>query len=202
MRVVTTLVLVFFFLPYTLLLLLGHKLYRFSGRKYCHWLNRLKPLLDSYYAPYKIHTRYWTGFLLLVRCALYIVFLLNSFTPRKSFLAIILTFTVIGFSVGFACLEESFTQTSHLLEPHCAFSYCSGRSQLRSIGLYTSWTRVCYHMPISFTLSTLPGQLRGWDGKKSGSTAESSQTYWKQMKHHKPPTHHHMIHTESSQKQL
>ena len=78
LTVVTSLVLVFLFLPYTLLLFLGYKLYRFTGKKHWRWLNRLKPLLDSYYAPYKNHTRYWTGFLLLVRCALYIVFSVSS----------------------------------------------------------------------------------------------------------------------------
>ena len=65
LTVVTTLVLVFLFLPYTLLLLLGYKLYRFSDRKGFHWLNRIKPLLDSYYAPHKIHTRYWTGYIIV-----------------------------------------------------------------------------------------------------------------------------------------
>ena len=100
LTVVTSLVLVFFFLPYTILLLLGHKLYRLSGRKYFRWLKNVKPLLDSYYAPYKTNTRYWTGFLLLVRCALYIVFLLDSLSANKSFLAITLTFTVLGFTMG------------------------------------------------------------------------------------------------------
>ena len=99
LTVVTSLVLVFLFLPYTLLLLLGHKLYRFMGRKHWRWLNRLRPLLDSYYAPYKNHTRYWTGFLLLVRCALYIVFSLSS--ESKSLVTITLTFTVIGFGIGY-----------------------------------------------------------------------------------------------------
>ena len=102
LTVVTSVVLIFIFLPYTLLLLLGYRLYRYSGKRYLHWLNRLKPLLDSYYAPYKIHTRYWTGFLLLVRCFLYIVF---SFNPlggmNKSLLTIIITFSVIGLSTGY-----------------------------------------------------------------------------------------------------
>ena len=92
--IVTSLVLVFLFLPYTLLLLLGHKLYRFTHKKHLHWLNRFKPLLDSYYAPYKNHTRYWTGFLLLVRCALYIVFAFTS--PSTSLWTIVLTFTAIS----------------------------------------------------------------------------------------------------------
>ena len=93
LTVVTSLVLVFIFLPYTLLLLLGYKLYGFSGRKGLRWLNRVKPLLDSYYAPYNTHTRYWTGFLLLVRCVLYSVFLLGD--TYKSLLSIIITFTAL-----------------------------------------------------------------------------------------------------------
>ena len=93
LTVVTSLVLVFLFLPYTLLLLLGYKLYRFSGRKHMRWLNRLKPLLDSYYAPYNKHTRYWTGFLLLVRWALYTVFSFGD--GNKNLLAIIVTSVIV-----------------------------------------------------------------------------------------------------------
>jgi hypothetical protein len=100
LTVVTSLVLALFFLPYTFFLLLGHKLYHLSGRKYFYWMNKLKPLLDSYYAPYKIQSRYWTGLLLLVRCALYVVFLLNSHSANKNLLAITLAFTVLGFSMG------------------------------------------------------------------------------------------------------
>ena len=92
LTVVTSLILVFFFLPYTLLLLLGFKYYRYLGKL----SRKLKPLLDSYYAPYKAHTRYWTGFLLLVRCVLYIVFSFNSLGgTKKSLLAINITFTGI-----------------------------------------------------------------------------------------------------------
>ena len=103
--VVTSLVLVFLFLSYTLLLLLGYKLYPFTGNKHWRWLNRLKPLLDSYYAPYKNHTRYWTGFLLLVRCVLYIIFSISG--PSKSLATTALTFTVSGFIVGFLRIYKS-----------------------------------------------------------------------------------------------
>ena len=110
--VVTTLVLVLFFLPYTLLLLLGHKLYRFSGKKYMGWFRKLKPLLDSYYAPYRIHTRFWTGFLLLVRCILYVVFSFNSLgATTLSLLAIVVTFTGIGFTAGFLLNGRLYRQT-------------------------------------------------------------------------------------------
>ena len=56
LTVVTSIVFVFLFLPYTLLLLLGYKLYCFSGRKHMRSLNRLKPLLDSYWIPTMPHT--------------------------------------------------------------------------------------------------------------------------------------------------
>ena len=84
LTVATTLFVVFLFLPYTFLLLFGYKLYRFSGRRSFRWLNRIKPLLDSYYAPYKKHTRYWTGLLLFYRCGLYSFFALGD-TDTKLF---------------------------------------------------------------------------------------------------------------------
>ena len=92
---VTLLVLTFLFVPYTILLLTGPCLYRVSHKRCYFFLRRIKPLLDSYYAPYKKNTRYWIGFLLVVRCALYIIFSFNY--ANKSLLAIIITFTVIGF---------------------------------------------------------------------------------------------------------
>ncbi len=111
LTVVTTLILVFLFLPYTLFLLLGYKLYRFSGRKYFRWFNRLKPLLDSYYAPYKKNTRYWTGFLLLVRCVLYIVFSFNSLEATdKSLIAINTVFTALVITAWLsASIYKTFT---------------------------------------------------------------------------------------------
>ena len=93
LAIVTSLMVMFFFLPYTFLLLAGYKLYRYSGRKYFRWFNTLKPLMDSYNAPYKISTRYWTGFLLLVRCALYIVFSFG--TTNINLLLINVTFTLL-----------------------------------------------------------------------------------------------------------
>jgi hypothetical protein len=93
LTVVTSLVILLLFFPYTLLLLLSYKLYRFAGRKFMKWLNRLKPFLDSYYAPYKRHTRYWTGFLLVVRCILYLIF--SSYPNTYNNGAVIITFSAI-----------------------------------------------------------------------------------------------------------
>ena len=98
LSIFTILVLIFFFLPYTVLLLLGHLLFRLHYRQHCHWLiMRIKPLLDSYYAPCKAKSQYWTGFLLLVRCCLYIIFSFNSIRwTYCSLLAIIISFSSVG----------------------------------------------------------------------------------------------------------
>ena len=95
---ITSFILLVLFIPYTILLLIGPCLYRVSYRRCNFLMKRIKPLLDSYYAPYKKNTRYWTGFLLLVRCVLYIVFSFNSLGgTNKSLLAIIITFTLMEF---------------------------------------------------------------------------------------------------------
>lgn len=72
------LALLLLFLPYTILLLIGHKLQAYSDRRCFQWLNKIKPFMDAYYGPYKKENRYWTGFLLLVRCALFLTFAFNA----------------------------------------------------------------------------------------------------------------------------
>ena len=66
------------FLPYTFLLLCDHWLLHYSDKPVFSWLNKLKPFMDAYYAPYKKETRYWTGVTLLVRCILFLVFAFNA----------------------------------------------------------------------------------------------------------------------------
>ena len=84
------LVLVFLFLPYTFLLLFSPWLQRYSHWKMLSWLNKIKPFLDAYHAPYKKETRYWTGFLLLVRCSLFFTFAFNTlYTLDLEFVLII-----------------------------------------------------------------------------------------------------------------
>ena len=41
-------------------------------------MNKIKPFMDAYHAPYKKDTRYWTGLLLLVRCVIFLTFAVNS----------------------------------------------------------------------------------------------------------------------------
>ena len=72
-------VLLFLFLPYTLLLLFGQWLPVISHRRFFSWVNsaRLKPFMDSYHSPYKAKHRYWPGLLLVLRFVLLLVFALN-----------------------------------------------------------------------------------------------------------------------------
>ena len=97
LSVTTFSVLVFVIIPYTTVVVLGQWLYRFRNRKYLQLMTKLKPLLTSYFSPYKPRTRYWTGLLLLVRCTLYAVF---SFNPlggaNYSLLATIIVFSAVG----------------------------------------------------------------------------------------------------------
>ena len=87
---VAIVVLLLLFLPYTLLLLCGHWLQAYSNRWIFSWLNKIMPLMDAYHAPYKKESRYWTGFLLLVRCALFLTFAFNTLgNASGSLLAIV-----------------------------------------------------------------------------------------------------------------
>ena len=73
------LILVLVFLPYTLLLLLSQWLQSKSNKRVLSWMNKAKfrAFIDAYYAPYESKHRYWTGLLLILRCALFIAFALN-----------------------------------------------------------------------------------------------------------------------------
>ena len=75
--IVAVLVFVFLFLPYTLLLLFGQWLQAISHLRLLSWVNRLKPFMDSYHAPYKAKHRYWPGLLLILRFVLLLGFASN-----------------------------------------------------------------------------------------------------------------------------
>ena len=75
-----SLALLFVFLPYTMFLFLGQWLQALSHWKILSLMNsaRVKVFLDVYHAPYCPKHRYWTGFLLLLRCLLFLVFAFNA----------------------------------------------------------------------------------------------------------------------------
>ena len=59
-------------------MLFSHFLFAYSNKCMLSWLNKIKPFLDAYHAPYNRNHRYWTGLLLLVHCALSLTFALNA----------------------------------------------------------------------------------------------------------------------------
>jgi len=102
LAIVAVLFLIFLFLPYTLLLLVGQWLQPKSHLCFLSWVRspNITAILDSYHAPYKLKHRYWTGLLLLLRCALFLVFAFNV-TGDDSINLLIISATALGTSVAF-----------------------------------------------------------------------------------------------------
>lgn len=88
-------VITFLLFPYIFLLTFGYRLQAYSGKKGFLWFNKLKPLLDAYYASYDNKTRFWTGFMLLVRVGLYLCFILSSI--NTSLIVVISIFMGVAF---------------------------------------------------------------------------------------------------------
>ena len=102
--ILSLIIVLFLFLPYTLFLFFSQWLQVLSNWKILFWMNsaRIKIFLDTYHAPHNIKHRYWPGLLLLVRCALFIVFASNpSGDPSINLLCI------TSISLGLATFTRS-----------------------------------------------------------------------------------------------
>ena len=117
-------VLLFFFLPYTLLLLFGQYLHAYSHHKMHSWMNKIKPFMDAYHAPYKKETRYWTGLILLVRCVLFLIFA-NSVGAGNHF-DLLFTTTVTACLAGLAWIQHGVYEKVHndILEASFILNLC------------------------------------------------------------------------------
>ena len=94
------LTLVFLFLPYTLLLLLGPWIQMHSSKRVFSWISdyRVKTILDAHHAAFKIEHRHWAGIGLVIRCCLFLVFTFNVLgDPSINLLAI--TCSMLGLAV-------------------------------------------------------------------------------------------------------
>jgi hypothetical protein len=79
LAVFAILMLLYLFLPYTFILLFGHYLQAWSHRiSLFSWINKIKPFIDAYHAPYRSNGRHWTGLLLITRGGLFITFAVNA----------------------------------------------------------------------------------------------------------------------------
>ena len=64
------------------MLLFGQWLQAISHLRLFSWVNRLKPFMDAYHAPYKAKHRYWPG-LLLMFCFVLLLVLAFEFNPQQ-----------------------------------------------------------------------------------------------------------------------
>ena len=91
LSVVAAVFMVVLLLPYTFVLLFIQTLQAKSEWKALFWVDKLKPLFDAYTGPYLDRYRFWTGFLLLVRSILLLIFAFNTLgEPRLNLLVITL----------------------------------------------------------------------------------------------------------------
>jgi hypothetical protein len=95
--------LVVFVFPYISLLLFGHWLQGCSNRWFFSWLNKIKPFMDAYHAPYRKHTRYWTGLLLITRLGLFLSFANNSESVN---IVVVISVTVALLAIRFRVYEH------------------------------------------------------------------------------------------------
>ena len=94
--------LLFLWLPYTLLLLLGQSLRRFDNRLLTRMLMKIKPFLDAHYGPLKDKHYYWFGALLFIRIA---ILLISAVVPANNFSVFTLSLSVsAGALVSFTAI--------------------------------------------------------------------------------------------------
>ena len=72
------LILLLAFVPYTFILLCSHWLIAYSDKCFLSWLNKIKPFMDVYYAPFKQEARHLIGLTLIARLALLPTIAINA----------------------------------------------------------------------------------------------------------------------------
>ena len=91
-------VLLFLWLPYTLLLFLGQWLHRCNCRLIVCMLRRIKPFLDAHYGPLKSKHCYWFGALLVMRAA---ILLISALVPANRSSIVVLCVLVSAVALAY-----------------------------------------------------------------------------------------------------
>ena len=126
-------VLIFLVFPYTFLLLFSQWLQAYSHRRVLSWLNKIKPFMDAYHAPYKKETRYWTGPILLIQSASIILrLLLNNDGTILSIITSI-TFGLAALAWVHNGIYEArynrslfHSESGYLFSSHIQYTLCEG----------------------------------------------------------------------------
>lgn len=85
----STIMILTYILPLTLLVTLGPILQAYSNYKILKWIVKVKPFLDAFHGPYTTKYRYWPGLLLFLRLTLLTVFSFYSLGDESFKAAII-----------------------------------------------------------------------------------------------------------------
>ena len=134
-------------IPYTTMLFSIQWLLRCSSYRVFFWVRKLHPLFDAYTGPYKIKHRYWTGFLLLIRACLILIFSLNTLgDPTINLLAI--------FVVAF-----------------CLLAYLSMIG-----GVYKQWWLNLIEISFIVNLGILSGAVGLYQNDTTGAVSKTTQT--------------------------
>ena len=158
------LALLFLLMPYTLMLFFIQCLPKLNCRIF-FWVKKLKPLFDAYTGPYKDRYRFWTGFLLIVRTLLFLIFTFGN--PGLNLAAISITSTCLAFSpavykkVWLTLLEYSLLLNLSAISAatfYCRDSQLSGNQAVVvyisvGIALITFVTIMVYHL-YKYTISS------------------------------------------------
>ena len=162
------LVVLFLFLPYTLVLIFGQCIQARSNHKMLWWANntRFRSFLDAYHAPYKNSHRYWIGLLLMVRFVLFIISAISDISspqdPSVNLLVIVITTLALSLLAWntdgiyenwyLNVLESSFIFNLSILAATTLYVKAAGGNQAAvvcsSVGFAftTFFGIVCYHI--------------------------------------------------------
>ena len=99
-------VIIIIIIPYLAILLMAPCLQTRSHWRGLQWVNKLKPFLDSYQAPFKDRYRFWPGVLLFIRLPLYLVFILSDSTPVKMLAIIACVLMYLCIAVGLSVYKK------------------------------------------------------------------------------------------------
>ena len=145
-----------FVLPYISLLFFGHWLQGCSNWWILSWLNKIKPFMDAYHAPYRKHTRYWTGLLLITRLGLFLSFANDSESVNTVAVASV---TIVLLAIRFRVYEHFYNdalESSFILNLGI-FSVATFYINEKSEDAAKSQLILCFHnFPWNFALSYQP----------------------------------------------
>ena len=95
---VALIILLFLWLPYTLIILFGKYLHKINCYLITHYLLKLKPFLDANYAPFHDHHQYWFGVILFVKA---IILVSSATIPANSAHIVVYSVAVASFVLLF-----------------------------------------------------------------------------------------------------